>query len=284
MRMVTERIPVPPDAVRVWRGHALANQRADRQAFCRSMGSVFMPVTVQLMGPLGLTAYLPAIMPPAECPDVPDEIALVFYRSQAAYTDSSATSASRGYSLLHRAIFDLSDPTSRTVSRSGFPCRWNGVLTDHSAYFLLDEATDWFMGVTTAAVATAADAASLQRRVPGLVECFGTGGPQSLDGAVLSVDGACLCLWVHSPNGCFEQLRGMCEKTGLRCVWSGSARAVQCAAGLFDADGGFCVANGDFLNVQFPRGERPRSQVEPGEVLSPETTSIKIYEQVHQNL
>ncbi len=284
MPMVIERIPVPPDAVRVWRGHALASQRADRKAFCRSMGSVFMPVTVQLMGPLGLTAYLPAIMPPAECPDVPDEIALVFYRSQAAYTDSSAASASRAYSLLHRAIFDLSDPTSRTVSRSGFPCRWSGGLTDHSAYFLLDEATDWFMGATTAAVATAADAASLQRCVPGLVERLGTGGLQSLDGAVLAVDGACLCLWVHSSSGHIEQLQGLCEEAGLRCVWSGSAGAVQCAAGLFDADGGFCVADGDFLNVHFPRGERPCSQLKPGEVPSPKTTSIKIYERVHQNI
>ena len=71
--MTPTRVPVAPDAVRVWRGF--------RHPFSRKDGSV-------------------------------DEIALVFYETQQAYHDAKLTVGGRAYSDLHALVFDLDRSTS----------------------------------------------------------------------------------------------------------------------------------------------------------------------------
>ena len=109
--MVTAK--VPPDAVRVWRGFKL--ETLSPKDFLAALGSIFIPATAQLQRLYGLTAYLPTVLPLDKPNGVPDEIALVFYRSQKAYDDTKLTVPGRAYSSLHSTVFGFPQ------SESGFP-------------------------------------------------------------------------------------------------------------------------------------------------------------------
>jgi hypothetical protein len=117
---------VPPDAVRVWRGFFRKDVKQGVKQpddFFSKLGKTFIPVTVQMQRLFGLTAYLPAVMPAAKPEGVPDEIALVFYRSQQAYKGAGDCAGGRAYGLLHSTIFDLDK------SISDFPSPFGGALT-----------------------------------------------------------------------------------------------------------------------------------------------------------
>src|SRR5215471_12774693 len=132
--------PVPPDAVRVWRGFRL--QTLMPADFLKALGTIFIPVTAQLQRLYGLTAYLPTVLPLSKPDGVPDEIALVFYESQQAYTDTSAIVAGRAYSLLHRTVFAF--PASQT----GFPILFQSTANLGQPYHLFTGAVDWRQGYT----------------------------------------------------------------------------------------------------------------------------------------
>ena len=72
--------PVPPNAVRVWRGFKA--EGTSNAEFRDKIGRIFIPAAVQTQAPLGMTAYLPAVLPEARPPAIPDEIALVFYKNR----------------------------------------------------------------------------------------------------------------------------------------------------------------------------------------------------------
>ena len=105
--------PVPADAVRVFRGRKIAG--IERGGFIRRLAQMFMPMTVQMQRLYGLTAYLPAVLPEREGSTIPDEVALVFYRTQECYHEAKRCVGGRAYSELHELAFDMS------VSQSGFP-------------------------------------------------------------------------------------------------------------------------------------------------------------------
>ena len=62
-------VPVSADAVRVFRGRK--NPRVKRSVFIEKLGTVFMPMTVQMQRLFGLTAYLPAILPETKSEGMP---------------------------------------------------------------------------------------------------------------------------------------------------------------------------------------------------------------------
>lgn len=136
--------------VRVWTGYALADFRdAERQQLYNKLGTIFMPLTVQLMQPYGLTAYLPAVVPSAASMQIPDEVALVFYESDSAYHDAATLSTGgRGYELLHQSLFNFSDEGAIPPSRSHFPdCYSAGEpLSDDCAYYARFEQLAWQQG------------------------------------------------------------------------------------------------------------------------------------------
>lgn len=61
--IVTDRIPVPADSVRVFRGRRLS--LLSHEDFVNKLAMVFMPLTVQMQRLYGLTSYLPAVLPEA---------------------------------------------------------------------------------------------------------------------------------------------------------------------------------------------------------------------------
>src|SRR5579862_9270454 len=100
--MITDNIkPVPPNAVRVWRGYKEPRLQLDQ--FYSKLGTVFVPSTVLMQINAGLYSYTPTV--PAGLtgkPDmVPDETAILFWDSQETYWNGFNTLAVRTYTLTH---------------------------------------------------------------------------------------------------------------------------------------------------------------------------------------
>ncbi len=100
--------------VRVWRGWRIPGSNWAK--FVRDLATVFIPATWQVMGRLGLQCYVPSVLAETKSPKLPDEVALLFYPSKAAYLAArSETVAGRAYSLLHQAVFNFSSPPASTT-------------------------------------------------------------------------------------------------------------------------------------------------------------------------
>jgi hypothetical protein len=109
--------PAPATHLRVWRGWRL--DALKRERFEEHLSATFIPATAQLMAQFGLQCYIPGLprpVPEPGSPDavtdpVPDEVALLFYRSRRDYDAARDTVAGRTYSLLHEAAFRFGTPT-----------------------------------------------------------------------------------------------------------------------------------------------------------------------------
>jgi len=186
-----DAVPVAPDAVRVWRGFRL--ESLDQATFFDKLGSIFIPGTVQIQAPVGLTAYMPSVLPAEKHPAAPDEIALVFYRVQQAYHDAKLTVGGRAYSDLHGLVFDLGR------SLSGFPEKFAGEVAADGRYHLFDEPLDWQHGVvqTFVGVRREGDGRFRERIAGWLGGVQRDGGP---DGAIASASDEYVVYWEHWPD------------------------------------------------------------------------------------
>ena len=162
--------------------------------FLQALGTVFIPVTAQLQRLYGLTAYLPTVLPTSKPDGVPDEIALVFYRSQTAYTDTTKIVAGRAYSALHKTVFAF------PASQSGFPLLLGSAAALDTPYFLFPKAVDWqggfsqvFVGARQAAVTPQKFASQLQRFFQKLQKQ----PAQGLDGAIFCISSNWVLYWEH---------------------------------------------------------------------------------------
>ncbi len=125
-------------SIRFWWG--FKRKDLPREMFLDKLANVFLPATVQVMSRrLGaLTGYLPVVPPDHGCFGVPDELALVVYRSIEEYEAASASVEGRAYHLLHDAVFD------RPSSSNGFAERFDGNnLENGQPYFLWSTTGDW---------------------------------------------------------------------------------------------------------------------------------------------
>jgi hypothetical protein len=112
---VIPRIATHARAFRVFRG--FTRQGMSDPEFLAELGQVFMPGTPLLLRDLGLSAYLPSVLPTVEDVEgVPDEVALIGYPSPAQYEWArQQTIVGRMYAYTHRGVFDMD------VSRSQEP-------------------------------------------------------------------------------------------------------------------------------------------------------------------
>jgi hypothetical protein len=133
---------VPPNAVRVWRGFRLPTLTPDQ--FYSKLGTVFVPATVLMQIDAGLNAYVPTV--PAGLagkPDaVPDETAILFWRSQETYWNGFTRLSVRTYTLTHGGVY----VTQNNQSRADFPVLFSGSLTVDQPVFLFDKPADWMHG------------------------------------------------------------------------------------------------------------------------------------------
>jgi hypothetical protein len=241
--------PVPADSVRIFRGRKKAG--APRDMFVHLLGHVFMPITVQMQRLYGLTAYLPAILvPESKDSTMPDEVALVFYRTQECYHEAKRCVGGRAYSELHELAFDMS------ASRSGFPKLLAAdEITPDQPYHLFERSVDWQTGYSRLFVGTRkADAAS-DAFLAGVAKVARQvqADPQSLDAAIFSATSDWVVWWDHSPSGIATGPVHYLDAVADR-VHASSARCLRVPPNLLEPYAGLSLnAPTDFLNLQFPR-------------------------------
>jgi len=238
--------------VRVWIGYALAGLLATngRQYFYQQLGDIFIPATVELMAPLGLRAYIPSVLAPARHAVAPDEIALVFYRSEAEYQRACHEScAGRTYGALHGALFSFIAHRGRPASHSAFPLPFNGMPAQSGAIELFDRATDWQRGeiLSEAVVRTVLPVADFRRRVCTLMTALQRQPAASLQGVYFYLGDDLLVCW-----SCWRDRGSALLPPSLGdIVLDSRARGVALPASVFAADPGVSVSEGDSLNLQF---------------------------------
>ena len=239
--------PVPADSVRVFRGRKQADTRRD--AFVQRLEQLFMPATVQMQRLYGLTAYLPAVLPESSGHLLPDEVALVFYRTQECYHEAKRCIGGRAYSELHELAFDMA------ASRSGFPLLLQrDQVTADQPYNLFERSVDWQTGGTrlfvgTRKTITPSDVfldsiAKTARRVQQ--------EPKSLDAAIFCATGDWIVWWDHAPAPLSEPVsyfEGLADT-----VWASGARRLRVPPDLTEPYAGISLnTQGDFVNLLFPR-------------------------------
>ena len=238
----------PPDAVRVWRGYRLSSLAVPD--FLTALGSIFMPVTVQLQRLYGLTAYLPAVPPTEKAAGVPDEIALVFYETQQAYTDTALIVAGRAYSRLHSTVFDLS------ISKSGFPVPLPNRLAFDTPYFLFTDAVDWQAGFSQVFVGTRRTAMTEEKFADALLAFLKQvreQRPRGLEGAIVCVNANWVIYWEHwaseaaSLKGRISDLAKLADLVMLK-----PSASVPIEPSLTAHYPGITVKGGQSFNLRFP--------------------------------
>ncbi|CAN5455211.1 hypothetical protein BH10PSE14_BH10PSE14_30730 [soil metagenome] len=136
--------PVPCDAIRVFIG--FKRPELDRSQFFKGVGQTFMPGTPYMLQPLGLAAYLPAVLgDPA--PGMPDEFALICYPSAAVWDENMHnTLRGRVYNQTHGGVY-------AATSGAAFPVMLSGMATGAKGpFYMFDTAVDWQSGTTQVAV------------------------------------------------------------------------------------------------------------------------------------
>jgi hypothetical protein len=135
-----------PDSVKVWHGFRLATLPLDQ--FYSKLGTVFIPATVKLQIDAGLRSYTPSVPAGLEGkPDwVPDETAILFWKSPQTYWNGFTRLAVRTYTLTHGGVYN----TTGTPPMSGadFPVFFTGVasLNFNTPVYLFNNDADWMNG------------------------------------------------------------------------------------------------------------------------------------------
>jgi hypothetical protein len=254
------RTPVPTKTrpVRVWIGYALASYRqtANRAMFHNKLGSIFMPATVQLMQPWGLTAYLPCVLPCDNNPHAPDEVALVFYRSTDAYSAAVTRSVGgRAYLLLHQTLFNL-DKTAKPSSQSGFPLYFDGQSFSDPAnvnFYLFERNQDWQQGTAYVRVCLyEGDAPDIFRRQIGdWAKALQQAADAEID-VIFSLHDRVLAIWVNAacevPATWWPTL-----DAAVRMLVDSICQPIPVPLNAAVEFGGVTVAEGQALNLVFER-------------------------------
>ncbi len=238
-------VPVPADAVRVFRG-----RRADAvtaSEFVYKLATVFMPTTVQLQRLYGVSAYLPAVLPASAAGETPDEVALVFYTTQEAYHSAKRSVGGRLYSELHDLIFDMGR------SGSGFPRLFVSTVIFDQPYHLFETSVDWQNGHVHIYVGRRKPEVAPELFTKRIAEVAMAikDSPRSLDGVIFCVESEFVVWWEHAGHGS-AMVADFSDIT--HASFSAPARRLRIPGQLTMPYAGLQLdAGGDFLNFQFER-------------------------------
>lgn len=256
-------VPVAPDSVRVFRG--FRRDGLPVETFFSKLGSIFCPGTVQIQAPVGLTAYLPSIMPAEKHPLAPDEVAIVFYEYPNAYHEAKETVGGRAYSDMHSLVFDLPD-----ASKSGFPELYTGKVATNGRYYLFEEHIDWqhgFVNVFVGARSGENEQAFRAAIAEWLSDVQNRGGP---DGAIATASSRApespqaqaefVVYWEHWPDeaaAANSQIPQLADLDVVEQVYSETIPPFVLGEGLWQPYAGITVKGGESFNFQFKRRGKP---------------------------
>jgi len=240
-------VPVDPDSVRVWRGYR--NPALDFAGFAKQLGATFVPSAVNVQAPLGLTAYLPALLPEAKPAAVPDEIGLAFFETRRFAAGAADSAVGRAYGLLDGALFD-------SRSRGDFPVAFAGALTADQPVHLLPGKADWQTGRTQVFAGVRADglvADAFLAALAAAAAALKAALPTDMDGAIVSA-GADYVLWWQHWIGAPDSAAAIAQRlAGIAVpVLDAETRPAK-AAPLFWPSEGVPLSPGTPLNLVFPR-------------------------------
>lgn len=250
------QVPVSPDSVRVWRGYRQSGWTPE--AFCEKLGMVFIPSAVQTQVPLGMTAYLPTVLPIDKPETVPDEIALVFYESKEIYGKTFQSTTGRAYGLLHSTIFA---PTrGRNVelkSASGWPSLLEEDAVRDQAYHLLSNDVDWQHGAVHVYVGARKEQTSNEDFADHFFNAcrlVQDSTPRGLDAAIVVFSAHYVALWEHWSSSKTKRHAGRKAFQRLAdSVLDQDAVPLKVVADGFATYPGIDIQGGECLNVQFTR-------------------------------
>lgn len=238
---------VPPEAVRVWRGFRSPELKI--KDFFDKLSTVFVPATVELQTPIGLSAYIPTIPGGVENKPatVPDETAILYWNSQQTYKDGFKTLAVRTYTLTHGAVYT-------GESRADFPTFYTGKLELNKPSFLVDKPADWMNGNVNHLVAEIPEnmsAIEFTTKVESIVSSIQKGG--TIEGGVVCVGPEYIVYWELGDvksNG-FKQLEELVQ-------WklSVNPKPTSLTDGLWEDWPGMDIKPGNGFNMQFERNSK----------------------------
>jgi hypothetical protein len=245
---------VPPDAVRVWRGFRLPS--LETAQFHAKLGTVFVPATVLMQIDAGLCSYTPTVPGglPGKPEGVPDETAILFWRSQETYWNGFTRLAVRTYTLTHNGVY----VTQNNQSRADFPVMFGGTLAVDQPVYLFEKPADWMHGAITHLVAARParlDASSFASTVARAVANIKETVP--LDGAIACLGADHLVYWELAPvaPGARQAPSGVPLLQAALTDWSQvfTAAPTFLPIGLWDEWSGMDVRAGSSFNLQFRR-------------------------------
>ncbi|WP_075187948.1 hypothetical protein [Teredinibacter haidensis] len=195
------------EGIRVWRGFRSERYQSKYNDFVKILGNVFIPATVQQMGPVGLQAYFPALIP-EDTGNLPDEVALVVYASAGSYSAATKSSVSgRAYGMLHGSVFNFSETSGRGRSSSNFPQLWAGALHEGQPYCLFNNTIDWHSGELRLSIAV------LKINIPehNIAQSINLwlnehSETTLLDNVLFIIESGYILLWEHMPASTSDSL------------------------------------------------------------------------------
>lgn len=126
-------IPTRTDSIRVWSG--FRRPALPQQDFIDALGDTFVPGTLTMLKPYGISAYLVAVLRD-DIPGLPGESALVVYNTPEHYRAVTRDNLrGRVHRASHFAVFDMDR------SRATFPVPASATAAE--CVFLYDRDIDW---------------------------------------------------------------------------------------------------------------------------------------------
>ncbi len=244
--------------VRVWIGYALPELRIDnnREQFCKTLGQVFIPATVQMMQPLGLSAYLPTILPSNTDTFVPDEIALVIYPSCQRYEHAkSSSTGGRAYQLLHSTLFNFQATADVPASHSAFPLMFDSERipnTPYGSFSLFSNMVDWQSGTPTVLAADfkLEKTNELPKNIFRQMAEIQKHPPHGLDGLIFYLCENFVIVWSHWKAKAYT-LNLLKNIDGLRTVLNSRYTEAHVPMPITTDYPGLAASPGDSYNFQF---------------------------------
>ncbi len=242
-------VPVDPGAVQVWRGYR--NPAIDPAQFVDHLGAIVVPCAVDIQAPLGLTAYLAALLPEARPPAVPDEVALAFFEDRKVYARAFDSVAGRAYGLLHGAVFE-----SPGRSRSDFPAAFTGAIVADRPVHLFAGKADWQAGGTEVFVGSRPDGMAAEAFLAALAQAASAlqaAPPAGMDGAIVSAGDDYVIWWQHWTGAPDAAAAIATRLAGVALPHLDAQARTAKAPPLFWPSRGVAFAPGDALNLLFQR-------------------------------